>query len=534
VPELADWCLVDALGPHRTVQRVAVAHAHPEEEWLVRELQKINAGEPSAGGAILQVLESGKPRLIPEVTDAILATNARDAQHLQVLRALRPRSAMMVPLLARGRLLGTLTLVSSDPSRRYGPPALTLAEDFARRAALAVDNARLYREAQDANRLKDEFLGIVSHELRTPLTAIFAWVRLLRARRLDEAKAAMALVTIERNARAQAQVIDDLLDVSGIVSGKLRVTMTSVDLGPIMEAAREVIRPAAEAKGVRLESVHAPGGARVLGDAARLQQIVWNLLANAVKFTPSGGRVELRLTGRERYAEIRVCDTGKGISPDFLPHVFERFRQADSTSTRLHGGLGLGLAIVRHLVELHGGSVEAESAGEDAGATFTLRLPLTSERPATADTLRARPTRAREQALSLEGVRVLAVDDNGDAREFITMILEECGALVRAAGSVGEALAALDGTTPDVLIGDITMPGEDGYVLIERVRAAARGQGRTVPAIALTACAGAEDRRRALDAGYELHLPKPFEPVELISAVAQLAGRTRTAPPAGF
>jgi signal transduction histidine kinase/ActR/RegA family two-component response regulator len=514
VSHLADWCLVDVVETDGLVYRVAVAHVDPRQQATVERLTQMNAIDRRAGGVVLDVLQSGQAALVNDVAESLLVANARNPEHLDILRALDPRSVMVVPLRARGRILGALTLVSSDPARRYDAAALARAEEFVQHAALAVDNARLYREAQEANRLKDEFLGIVSHELRTPLTAIFAWVRLLRSRRLDEDKVTRALAIIERNARAQSQVIDDLLDVSRIIFGKLRLDRHAVELRPVVEAAVESVRPLARARGVQLHL--APGSAPVLGDVQRLQQIVRNLLDNAVKFTPSGGRVDVGIEQADDAVTVRVRDTGAGIGAAFLPYVFDRFRQADSSTTRPHGGLGLGLAIVRHLVELHGGTVKAASEGEGRGSTFTVALPSPHEHE-----LLPAPLAPGEPDVTLDGVRVLAVDDNADARDFIVAILEDCGAQVTAAASVREAVDVFARTRPHVLIGDITMPGDDGYVLIERVRRMPADAGGNVPAIALTASASPADRRRTLQAGYQLHVTKPFEPSELIDAVAR-------------
>jgi PAS domain S-box-containing protein len=385
-------------------------------------------------------------------------------------------------------------------------------------------------EAEQANRLKDEFLATVSHELRTPLTAILGWAHLLRGGQLEGEGAAKALETIERSARSQAQLIDDLLDVSRIVTGKLRLDVVPVGPQSFIDPAIETVRPAAEAKGVRLQKLIDTGVETVMGDPARLQQVVWNLLTNAVKFTPRGGRVQVSLERVNSQVEIAVTDTGAGIEPEFLPHVFERFRQADQRTTRQHGGLGLGLAIVRHLVELHGGSVRADSGGEGTGSTFTVRLPVapihrregagTRVHPAARDMLPAHECPER-----LDGLRVLVVDDEEDARELLAAGLGQCGADVTTVSSAQEALGALARGQFSVLVSDIGMPGEDGYELIRRVRALpAEGGGRT-PAVAVTAYARTEDRLRAMRAGFEMHVSKPVELTELIVVVANLARR---------
>jgi signal transduction histidine kinase/CheY-like chemotaxis protein len=400
---------------------------------------------------------------------------------------------------------------------------LLASEQDARRTA---EDAR--RVAEGANRLKDEFLSTVSHELRTPLTAIKGWALMLRAGRLDAAQADLALETIVRSARSQNQLIDDLLDVSRIITGKMRLNVAPLNLGSVIEAAVETVRPAAEAKGIHLSALLDPVAETVSGDAERLQQVVWNLLSNAVKFTPNGGRVEVRLERANSHIEIVVADNGQGIKPEFLPYVFEHFRQEDSGTDRQRGGLGLGLAIVRHIVELHGGTVHVASEGLGKGATITVALPIASVRAVSPDELRDKAAGGRlapENPPSLAGVRVLLVDNDADARELITMMLAEGGAEVRTAASATEALAACDEWRPDVLISNIGMPGEDGYTLMKKLRARESERGGHIPAIALTAYGRQEDRLRALSVGYESHVPKPVEPAELLVVVASLTDR---------
>jgi signal transduction histidine kinase/CheY-like chemotaxis protein len=393
------------------------------------------------------------------------------------------------------------------------------------RLLAAIRDARA--DADRADRAKDEFIATVSHELRTPLNAVLGWARLLRMGRLDAAAAAKGIETIERSASGQAQIVDDLLDVSRIVRGQLRLDVRPVELVPVIEAAIDAVRHAAAARRIEIAAVLMPRAGHVAGDPGRLQQVVWNLLANAIKFTPPGGRVEIRLDQDDGEVSIRVKDTGPGIDPAFLPHLFERFRQADSSSTRVHGGLGLGLAIVRHLVEAHGGTVSAASDGPGRGASFTVRLPVA--------TVRARRTPeaprgpridgASRPLASLARVRVLVVDDDPDTLEVVRQVLEQAGAQVTAAASAGEAMEALATRPPDVLLSDIGMPGEDGFALIRRVRTLEASRGGHVPAAALTAYTQAEDKRQALLAGYEVYLSKPIEPSELTAAVARLAGR---------
>jgi PAS domain S-box-containing protein len=382
-------------------------------------------------------------------------------------------------------------------------------------------------EAEAANRAKDEFLAMISHELRTPLGAILIWSQLLRNDRMDEAGTTRALGMIERSTKTLAKLIDDLLDVSRIIAGKLRLESRPVQLGPVLEAAVEAAQPDAQVKGLRLELSIPRGALSVSGDPVRLQQVVGNLLSNAVKFTPDGGRLRVALVTTATHARITVSDTGAGISAEFLPFIFERFRQADTTSTRRNKGLGLGLAISRHLVELHGGTIEASSAGEGQGSAFTVTVPLlrapAAEVPAPPPAVR--PDGWPADGGALDGVRVLVVDDESDARDALALVLERCGARVTTAGSAAEALAAWSREPFDVLLSDIAMPGEDGYSLIRKI-AGTRADGRSLPAAAVTAYATREDRQRALDAGYRDHLTKPVDPAILVASVARLAGRS--------
>ncbi|QLE50190.1 PAS domain S-box protein [Nostoc sp. C057] len=385
-------------------------------------------------------------------------------------------------------------------------------------------------DAEAANRMKDEFLATLSHELRTPLNAILGWTQLLRNRKFDEATTARALETIERNTKSLTQLIEDVLDVSRIIRGTLHLSIHRIKLVPLVEAAIDTVRPAAEAKEINIKCKFDPEVGVVVGDTNRLQQVVWNLLSNAVKFTPKGGTVDVQLERIESSVQIRVSDTGAGIAAEFLPHVFERFRQADSSSTRSHGGLGLGLAIVRHLVELHGGTVSVESLGVGQGATFIVNLPMkavyveanTAEQPSSLVDV----AEANNYLPRLDDLRVLIVDDEADARHLLTTILGQYGAQVIAAASACEALLALQQFRPHILVSDIGMPQQDGYALIRQVRALPTDQGGRIPAVALTAYARAEDRTQALLAGFQLHVPKPVNPSELAVVVANLTGRT--------
>ena len=385
--------------------------------------------------------------------------------------------------------------------------------------------------AEREGRIKDEFLATLSHELRTPLNAVLGYSALLRMSKSDEAQVQEAAETIERNARAQAQLIEDLLDMNRIVSGKLRLDVQQLELTSIIQAALETVRPSAEAKGIRVQVVLDPLAGPVRGDANRLQQVIWNLLANAIKFTPKEGKVQVALERVNSHLEVAVADTGIGIEPDFLPRVFDRFRQADPSTTRQFGGLGLGLSIVKHLVELHGGSVRAKSPGTGLGATFVVALPLAVVHPEELAHERVHPRTSPGLTAAfrpdLTGVRVLAVDDDADAGALIKRILTDCGAEVVVAQSASAALEHFQAAEFQVLVSDIGMPGEDGYSLIRKVRAWERDRGsQTVPAMALTAFARSEDRQRAALAGFQTHLAKPVEPAELLALVASLAGRT--------
>ncbi|MDT7808230.1 MAG: hypothetical protein QOJ70_2043 [Acidobacteriota bacterium] len=381
-------------------------------------------------------------------------------------------------------------------------------------------------EAEAANRVKDEFLSTLSHELRTPLTSIIGWTNLIRAGQVKGEVQAQALETIERNAKIQSRLIDDLLDLSRIISGKLLLDTREVDLASVVSNSVEVVRPAAAAKGITL-IFERGDGATISGDSARLQQVAWNLLSNAVKFTPEGGSVSARLEREGARVRLMVSDTGKGMQAEFLPHVFDRFRQADSATTRAYGGLGLGLAIVRHLVELHGGTVHADSAGEGHGSTFSVTFPLASSAACECAGERAATTvreavAERQSFESLSGVRVLVVDDEYDTRQLISTVIAQSGAEVTACASADEALETLKRWQPHILMSDIGMPGEDGYSLIRQVRALPAERGGRTPAAALTAYARDEDRGRALAAGYQLHISKPFNAHELIAAVSSL------------
>ena len=715
VPEIADWCLVDIICDNQLVRRVAAAHADPEKQELVEQLQNYPPDLTRKEG-IAEVIRTGKSQITHFISDEQIQLVSHNTSHLKILQKLNPTSGISVPLIVRGRVLGAMTLVSSS-DRRYLSKSLMLAQELARRAAVAVDNARLYTEtqqsqqaalraasrtarlqaitaalsesitpaqvaeviveqgmaalgassalvallsksgtqleivravgyeqeavdswrqfsihtsaplaeavrtkqpiwqeptttrvaryshlaqeyarynyrawisiplliegraiggmslafaeiqefnqddqpfilaltqqcaqamerarlyeaeqtareaAENANRIKDEFLAVLSHELRSPLNPILGWSKLLQTKKLDEKTIPQALKTIERNARLQAQLIEDLLDISRILQGKLSLNIYPVDLTSVISAAMETVRLSAEAKSIEIHISLEPHLGQVLGDSGRLQQVVWNLLSNAVKFTPAGGRVDIRLEKVKGigdrvestennlvfYAQIAVSDTGKGIDPNFLPYVFEYFRQENSSTTRKFGGLGLGLAIVRHLVELHGGTVQVESEGEDMGATFTVRLPLIQNQLE----IKQESTDS-DTSSNLNGVNILVVDDDADTREFIAFLLEQYGANVTAVASANEAFAALSQSLPDILLSDIGMPEVDGCMFMRELRTLPPEQGGQIRAIALTAYAGEINAKQVLTAGFDKHLAKPIEPSELVDAIANL------------
>ncbi len=447
---------------------------------------------------------------------------------------LRPQSSLVAPLATMGRIVGTVE-VQSYENHAYREEHVTAMKMAANLAAVAIENMRLLRfetrareAAEEASRLKDEFLATLSHELRTPLTAILGWSSMLKDSRLDEKTFKTAVEIVERNARAQQQIVDDILDVSRIITGHLRFDAAPTDLRGVVEAAVDTVRHAASAKSITLRPEFEPGVGPVMGDPRRLQQVFWNLLSNAVKFTPIGGDVRLSVGRAGAYARIVVTDNGPGISPNFLPYVFDRFRQGDQSTTRVHGGLGLGLSIVRHLVELHGGSVRVESGGEGEGSTFTVELPLVRNAevgPSEEGQAEEKFSSRNAQSAILKGMSVLVVDDEPDALGLLKTLLEMKGARVTAVGSAEAAWGELAGDWPDLLLCDIGMPGEDGYQFIRRVRALGIERGRPLPSVALTAYAGEADRALALEAGFQLHVSKPVEPAALINVIADLTGR---------
>jgi PAS domain S-box-containing protein len=538
VPVMADWAALDTVEPDGGIRRLAVAHADPGRSELGTEIRR-RSEDPITPCNARQVIRTGKGVLLPEVTDAVIVAAANgDEQRAELMRALGLTSCVCVPLTTSQGPVAALTLATAESARQYTTEDLQFAEDIASRAALMVDNARAYEALRKASGLKDEFLATLSHELRTPLNAILGYARMLRAGMVAPDNLLRTFETIERNTTSLTRMVEDILDVSRVVSGKMRLNMQPVELPLVLHDAVATVMPAAEAKHIRLETTVDPQVGAVSGDPDRLRQVVWNLLSNAVKFTPKHGRIQVRLERVNSSVEIVVSDTGIGIRPSFLPHIFERFRQADSGATREHAGLGLGLAIVRNLVELHGGTVYATSGGEGHGATFRVRLPLRIVHP----DWRPEPERVHPRdgesapppsladLPSLSGTHVLAVDDDPDALRLLKEILEAVGATVTTAGSGRIALEIIATDRPDVLVADLGMPLMDGFELIRRLRTSAVAAARAIPAAALTAYARSEDRAKALKSGFEMHLAKPIDPAELIAAVKALA-RRRTLPP---
>ncbi|MEH2337744.1 AAA family ATPase [Nostoc sp.] len=708
VPYFADWCSVNLLQDNQAINQVAVAHRDPEKVKLAWELYQRYPRDLDAVEGVAKVLRTGLAEMVTEISDAALAAAIQDPEHLRILRELGLKSCIVLPLMARKRIFGAISFVTAESERRYSIADLSLAEDVAHRAAIAIDNARLYQEAQQAqttaeqaleriarlqsitsalsesltpaqvseviveqsmaalgassalvallnenkteleivravgynqdlldtwrhfaidlpfplaeavrtgqpiwaqarqnqiaryphlvkiytqydidpwisiplmvegwavggitlgfaqpqllsgedqafilavaqqcaqaiarahlyeaertarnaaesaNRIKDEFLAVLSHELRTPLNPILGWTKLMRTRKLDQLTSDRALETIERNAKLQTQLIEDLLDVSRILQGKLNLNFYPINLVSVIEAAIETVRLSAQAKSIEIQTILESDVGQVLGDTNRLQQVIWNILSNAIKFTPTGGQVKIKLEQVGLQVKIYVTDTGKGIVPEFLAYVFDYFRQADSATTRKFGGLGLGLAIVRHLVELHGGTVQAESLGEGQGATFTVILPCLQDESKGIKDAKDSSSLLADQSSPLSGLQILVVDDDADMREFLSFMLEQYGATVITVTSAIAALTALSQSQPNLIISDIGMPEMDGYMLMRQVRSLKPEQGGTIPAIALTAYAGEMDQQQAIAVGFQQHISKPVDPEELVKAIALL------------
>ncbi len=523
VPTVTDWCLIAVPGEDGLLSQVAIAHANDDKRALVTAFQAALTSDPQLPWEIGDALRGKRAVLYPEHSVEHLLGLSKNSDFTRFMTQIEAQSAIITPLRARGRVLGLMIWIAAESGRHYDDDDLELADEIGRRAALAATNARLYAEAQsardeaqNANRAKDEFLAVVSHELRTPLTPILGWLELLRTPDADEQVRAQAYDVIERNARAQAQLINDILDVSRITTGKLRLELKAVALREVVARAVEALRPVANEKNLDLQ-IELEEVGLALADASRLQQVVWNLLQNALKFTPAGGqvRVSLRQAEDEYVAILEVEDSGAGIESEFLPQVFDRFRQADSSSTRRNGGLGLGLAIVAHIVEGHQGKVSASSAGAGQGATFRVELPLSS--PASPESETGAPSSpATRPDLAL--LPILVVDDEPDTLAMMRVLLESSGALVHVAASAQEALAMWPDSQAEMLISDIAMPAMNGHQLRRELAA----RGFNAPSIALSAYTAPADVQSALEAGFDAHLSKPIDGEKLIEFIAQM------------
>jgi PAS domain S-box-containing protein len=521
VSSLADYCLIDVVGDDGRIRRVAAAHADAGHDQLVAELRRFPP-DPEKSIGVPNVLREGETLIVHEVTDERLRALARDEEHAALLRRLGLKSFMTIPLVARGRIIGALTCAVTGDRPAYTSDEVAFAEELARRAALAIDNARLFTETQEANRSKDEFLATLSHELRTPLTPILGWTHMIRNGHLAPEDTAHGMGVIEKNSEALSRLINDLLDMSSIMSGKMRIERESVELGAVVREAAETVRPQAEARGLTLE-VSTGGLSRlnVSGDRTRLVQVFWNLLNNSVKFSRAGGRISIRLTETGGAARIIVEDDGQGIAPEFLPYVFERFRQADGSTTRAHGGLGIGLALVKSFVEAHGGRVAAESDGVGRGSRFTITLPLIAAPPKSAA---ADGEPAAEEEPCAENIcRILLVEDARDTLEMLRVVFEARGYTTIACANAEEALRAAESQRFDFVVSDIGLPLVDGYELIRRLRALPHMSD--TPALALTGYAATKDAEAALASGFDAHLAKPVDPGILTEEVERLLQR---------
>ncbi len=520
VPRIADWCTVHMRRGDGTVQTLAVSHV--DDPGIAEAVTKIGDRFPvtmmdSFGPGL--VLRTGDPILVPTVPRARIESLSQHADFKSSLLTAEIRSAMVVPIRTSRQIVGTLSfLVTGYSGRQFGPADLSLAEAVAHRAAMAVENAQLYAEAQEANRTKDDFLATLSHELRTPLNAILGWSRMLERGHLDGHRATQAIASIRRNAEVQSRLIGDILDVARIMSGKLRLEPERVDVSAVVTAAAGALQGEADDHGVSI-CLDIEGPLVTEADPARLHQIVWNLVSNAIKFASAKGRVVITVRRDDSNIAVQVDDDGAGIEPDFLPHLFERFRQADGLVTRRHTGLGLGLAITQHLVQLHGGTVTASSAGEGRGTSFAVRIPFKAVEPG--PPIRTRPPAPLDV---LKGRRVLVVDDHADSRALAATVLTRAGAEVDIAASAAEAMDFLGRHRYALFVADLAMPDEDGITLLSRIRAVG-DTGASMPALAISAHVREEDRRRALAGGFEAYMAKPIDQDVLLETAAHLLSR---------
>jgi signal transduction histidine kinase/ActR/RegA family two-component response regulator len=515
VPRLADWCVVDLVDEHGALRRLAVAHGDPDKVEMAHTLHQRYTPSLDDTQGIYRVIQTGEPVLYEHIDEAILAAHARDAEHLEILRSLGIRSAMLVPLTRGAEVFGAISFVLAGAGRAYDAEDLAFAVELARRASFGIENARLYRQLEDANRSKDEFIAALSHELRTPLNAIIGWASILRASPHVELQ--RGLDVIHRNAKVQAELVDDLLDASRIVSGKMSIELSEALVVPILRAAVETIMPSAADKAIQIVAELPETHLLVRADSARLQQVFWNILSNAVKFTPAGGTITMTAQVVASEVHVIVRDTGAGIRPEVLPLIFDRFKQADASTTRRFRGLGLGLTLARQLTEMHGGRIAAASEGAGLGATFTVVLPLLERTGPVLDTS-AGPL----EDSPLRNLHVLVVDDDPDSLEILTSLLGLHSAVVTTATSASEALGLLQREHPDLLISDIAMPDHDGYWLIQQVRQLPEAHWRDIPAVALTAFANAAARERAFASGFAAHLSKPLRATQLVDVVRDI------------
>jgi signal transduction histidine kinase/ActR/RegA family two-component response regulator len=538
VPQCADWCAIHLEGC--PVEEMPLAHVDPTKVEVLRAIYERYPLPSDSRFSAKEVMRQGSPVIMSAADPALIASLAQSAEHLAMLQAIGSRSWMIVPLGVQGFVFGAITFVYSDSGRSYGPADLTLAQELARRAAVAVDNARLYQRSQEerarveaATRAKDEFVAMVSHELRTPMNAILGWLHLLRSSTLSADKQTRALEIIERNATAQNALIADLLSMTEMLTGKLRINPAQVDVTNLVEMAIEGVRPAADAKRIRLAAQLDSSNTVIRADGERLQQVVWNLLTNAVKFTPKDGLISVQLRRVASDIELTVQDDGEGIDPDFIPHMFESFRQYDTSFSRRYGGLGIGLSIARHIVELHGGSIEGKSPGRGQGATFVVRIPVSplfSTARGVSVVVNAEGAFKKTTRPQLSGVRILIVDDDPGAQELLRYVLEDCGIEVKTASSAVQARDVLETYVPHLIISDLGMPEEDGNQLIRRLRSSPLEHIRSIPAIALTAAVRNEDRTGALVAGFNRCIAKPVEVDALLEIITELTA-ARARPP---
>ncbi|HJR08620.1 MAG TPA: PAS domain S-box protein [Pyrinomonadaceae bacterium] len=530
VPYVADYCLVHMLEDDGSIRRMIVAHQDPAREAAWRDMQRRFPLDINTPHTIAKVLRTGKADLFSDVSDELMQQEIRNPVEIRMLKEFDIKSSMIVPLAARGRTIGALTFISSESARHYTEDDLSLAQELARRAALAIDNARLYRRAQEANRAKDEFLATLSHELRTPLTPIIGWVHMMDTGQLAEGDIKHGLAVIGKNSQSLSRLINDLLDMSAILSGKMRIDTLPVALDPAVKEAIETVRPQAAKHDIKIELAPCAGLEEVLvtGDRTRLVQVFWNLLTNAVKFSPAGSRVKVVCEIEGGSVRMNVEDEGEGIRPEFLPHVFERFRQQDMSTTKMHGGLGIGLALVKSFVEAHGGTVAASSAGEGRGSRFTVTLPLLQTQAAATY---APDDPAADATCEIESAcHALLIEDAPDTLEMLRVAFEVRGFRTSACATPEEALAIAANEHFDIIISDIGLPNIDGYELLKRLRNETP-RLRDVPALALTGYAAQKDVDAALAAGFSAHLAKPFDPATLAATVDALLNRQTSEPP---